>query len=564
MGKTVGLCGALLICTVMAQEHSSAPVQLQGTLNVTAEAYTSSGESPLQRFLPRYGMRLFFRPIVRLFGQVEVPFDLSLAANTGMQVGAPLPFQQPFNQFGMSPQLTSWLRLHGGYFSLRLSELSFGDVRVLGGGLELSPGILRLKSFYGVTQHPRPLDTLSGFFGVYRRWAWGGTIGIETEGGTQVQLHYVRSIDDTASIRLTRIIRDTLRIDTLSILQADTIVTPAEDNAVVALSFRAPLAGILVLQGETALSAYSSSIRSPTKDFGIPDWLFRTRYSTNVDAAAMLSATLTPSQAFSLTLGGRWFGPGFRTLGYPQLQNDIAELTAAPRLSFANNTVTLHGSVGLQRNNLRSTRLGTTWRFIGSVGLGWQASQTFGLNVNYANYGMRMQHSNDTLRVDNIYHSASLAPRWTFSALGGTNVLTLNYSFSETSDRNPLTNPNTRQQSHAAVLSHALQLPSTLGFMTLLSYTVTRSPHVESRLWMLGETLSYGFIPGRLTGSAGLSLSTMHTVARDLQWGVRLGVTYSLREWGTLNWNAFLNRVERSGRSPFTEVRLLLGYGLNL
>lgn len=555
MRSGVILGSVLLLYGAVAQEAASPPIQLQGTLSVTAEAYTGSGAPPQQRFLPRYGTRVFFRPVVHLFGQVELPFELSFTAHTGLQTGFPLPFQQPFNQFGVSPQLTSWLRLHGGYFSLRLSEMSFGDVRILGGGLELSPGGFRFKSFYGITQHPRPLDTASNFPGVYRRWAWGGSIGFQTEGGVEVQLHYVRSVDDTSSIQLARVFRDSVRVDTL--------VTPAEDNAVVALSFRSPVGEAVALQGEVALSAYSSSIRFPEKELGLPRWIFPTRYSSNLDGAALLSATLTPSQAFGLTVSGRWIGPGFRTLGYPQLSGDVAELTLAPRLSLADNTVTLYGSAGLQRNNLRSNRLGTTWRFIGSTGIGWQLSRSVGLDAQFTNYGMRMQHDNDTLRVHNVYYSATLSPRWTFAALGGTNMLMLNYSFSETSDRNPITNPNTRQQSHAAMLSHTLQFPSTLGLTTLLSYSVTNSASVRTRLWMFGETASYGFVPGQLTGSVGVTFSAIHTLGWDTQWGLRLGLTYSLRQWGTLNWNAFFNYSERAGRDPFRELRTTLSYGLN-
>jgi len=547
---------------VVAQERTSTPIQVQGNLNVTAEAYTSSGDGAEPRFLPRYGMRVFFRPVVRLFGQMELPFELSLGANTGTRASYPLAFQQPFNQLGASPQITSWLRLHGGYFSLQLSELTFGDLRVLGGGMELSPGVLRLKSFYGIVQHSRPVDTTVGFPGVYRRRAWGGSVGIATEGGTEILLHYVRLLDDTASIRLLRVLRDSLR--------TDTVVTPAQDNAIAALSFRAPIAKSVVLQGEVAFSAYSSTLRAPEKDVGIPRWLFVSRYSSNLDGAAVLSATVAPSPAFSLTLKGRWIGPGFSSLGYAQLNNDIAEGVVAPSFSFAKNTVSVRLSLGAQWNNLRNTRLGTTRRLIGSTSVGWQPSPSFGVDVQYANYGMRMQHQNDTLRVQNVSHSISLNPRWQFSGLGGTNLLMFSYSFSQTSDRNPITGAATQNRNHTGLVSHTLQFPSTVGLTTMANYTVTEVGGVWTRLWMAGETVSYSFLPGRLTGSVGLTLSQViaelqrtRATLRDTQLGVRLTLTYSLTRWGTLSWNAFVNRSERAGRRPFTELHTSLNYGLS-
>ncbi|MCS7170612.1 MAG: hypothetical protein NZ949_08340, partial [Candidatus Kapabacteria bacterium] len=294
----------ILVSIGSAQEQGYSPVQFRGTLSATAEAYTSSGEALAQRFMPRYGARLFFRPVLQLFGQVELPFELMLSSSTGMRTGSTFGFLQPFNQIGLSPRIASWLRVHAGYFSLRLSELSFGELRVLGGGMELFPGLFRLQGLYGVVQHPRSLDTASGFTGTYRRWAWGASVGFSTEGGTEILLHYVRLTDDTNSIRLVRILRDTV------FGRIDSVVTPAQDNAVAALSFRLPLMTGVTMQGEIAISAYSSSLRAPEKESGLPHWLFVPRYSSNVDGAALVSATIVPSRVFSINLGGRWIGPG--------------------------------------------------------------------------------------------------------------------------------------------------------------------------------------------------------------------------------------------------------------
>ncbi len=547
-----------------AQEQPSAPVQLRGSLSATAEAYTSAGEAPTQRFLPRYGARLFVRPVLRLFERVEIPFELTLSTQSGLRTGYPVGFQQPFNQFGLSPQITSWLRLHGGYFSLSLSELSFGEPRILGGGLELSPGPFRFKAFYGVVQQPRALDTLSGFPGTYRRWAWGGSIGFATEGGAELLLHYARLIDDTTSIRLLRILQDTVRTPDTALAVTDTIVTPAQDNAVAALSFRAPLGAILSVQGEVALSAYSSSIRAAEKDVGVPRWLFVPRYSSNLDGAARVAVAVNPSQAVSVTLGGRWIGPGFTTLGYPWLANDVGELTVAP--SFTLNTVSVRLSAGMQWNNLRNTRLGTTRRVIGSAGVSWQPSTAFGVDLQYTNYGTRMQHAEDTLRVQNVYQSISVSPRWQFPGLGGTNMVMASYTFSQTSDQNPVSRGATQQTTHSAVVNHSLLFSSGLAVTTTGNYTQTTAL-VATRLWMLSETVSFPLIPRQLTGAFGLGWSQMRTsteqaTLQDTQWSARLSFTYQLQRWGTLTWNTFLNRSTRAGRRPFTELHSSLNYSL--
>ncbi|MEN3026333.1 MAG: hypothetical protein ABDH31_01320 [Chlorobiota bacterium] len=554
---------ALLICFAsfavvgIAQERTAAPIELRGSLSTTAEAYTSTGEAPSQRYMPRYGARVFFRPVVRLFGEVELPFEFSYSAAVGQRAPSSIvgPLQ-PFNQFGLSPRITSWLRLHGGYFSLQLSELSFGELRVLGGGLELTPGPLRLRGLYGIVQHPRPIDTVGGYPGAYRRWVWGGSVGFGTDRGAEVALHYVRLVDDTTSIRLSRVVRDTL------LGRSDTVVTPGQDNAVAALSFQVPLTTGMTVRGEIAVSAFSSSIRAQKKS-ELPDWLFASRYSSNIDGAATVGISIVPSPSVAVNLNGRWIGPGFYSLGYPQLFNDVAEVSVSPQFSFAERAVSVRLSGGLQWNNLRKTRLGTSRRIIAGAGVGWQPSQNFGVDAQYSNYGMRMQHDNDTFRVQNVYHSVSLSPRWQFSGLGGMNSVAATYAFSKTDDRNPVSRGATQQQAHSLFLSHSLLFPSLLGLTTTASYALTEAGGLQTRIWMLGETVSYPIVPEKLNGSAGLSVSRTHVVAWDTQWGLRLSLSYHLKEWGTLTWSTFLNRSERSGRRPFTELHTSLNYGLN-
>jgi hypothetical protein len=94
-------------------------------------------------------------------------------------------------------------------------------------------------------------------------------------------------------------------------------------------------------------------------------------YSSNLDGAAKAQLSITPSPSFTLALSGQWIGPGFYTLGYPQLYNDVMEVTVSPALSLANNTLALRFSAGLRLNNLRSTRLATTRRLLAAAGASW-------------------------------------------------------------------------------------------------------------------------------------------------------------------------------------------------
>lgn len=555
---------ALLLLTggaVALAQSPQQPVQLRGNASITAELYTNSGALPEQRYRPRYTVRAFANPQLVLFGTVTIPLELSWSSSIG---GIRSPFAgmlQPFNQFGLSPQLTPWLRLHGGYFSLQLSELTFGELRPLGGGIELSPGPLRLAALYGVVQHPRAADSSIGFAGAYRRWVYGGSLGYEAESGASIRLSFVRLTDDTASIRLHQLLHDTLTGRT------DTVRTPALDNAVAALSFQIP-AGSVRFSGELALSGYTSNRFSPEKSTELPRWLFPVHYSSNLDGAAKAQLSITPSPSFTLALSGQWIGPGFYTLGYPQLYNDVMEVTVSPALSLVNNTLALRFSAGLRLNNLRSTRLATTRRLLAAAGASWNPTEQFGVDVQYSNFGTRMEHSNDTLRVQNTFQSFTLAPRLLLRSGTTSHLLSLTYSFSDADDRNPFTRDATRQQTHSAAALHTVSFPSTLSLSSALNFSRSNAPTVRTELWSLSETVSYSFIPGKLSGSAGIALTQMRTSGAQLdsratQLGLRTSLSYRLQQWGTLSWTSFVNRYSRQPRGS-TEFHTSLNYSVGL
>jgi hypothetical protein len=84
-----------------------------------------------------------------VFDQIVLPFELFL--NSGR-----LGYQQPFNQFGVTPRFGSVVQLFAGWYSTRISDLTVGDSRILGGGVELSPGPLRLALHYGYVEWDYP------------------------------------------------------------------------------------------------------------------------------------------------------------------------------------------------------------------------------------------------------------------------------------------------------------------------------------------------------------------------------------------------------------------------
>lgn len=131
-----GLFLSILLCDrlLIAQDLSNY-VRIGGSINLSDNFYSSSG---IDRRQPANVARGIFRTTITIYDQIQLPFELYISTQERK-------FQQPFNQFGVSPRISDWLTLHAGYFSSRISDYTFGDLRLLGGGVELTPGNFKLK-----------------------------------------------------------------------------------------------------------------------------------------------------------------------------------------------------------------------------------------------------------------------------------------------------------------------------------------------------------------------------------------------------------------------------------
>ena len=155
--RSVIATGVLLVgCTAGLYAQA---VRVSGSLGSSADIYRAYGNAAR---LPSETYRAVARLNVVLFDQIDLPFELYL--NSG-QIG----YQQPFNQFGVTPRIGQWLQLFGGWYSTRVSDFTFGDLRILGGGVELSPGNFRFAFHYGYTRQARNPDSALAFWGEYRR-----------------------------------------------------------------------------------------------------------------------------------------------------------------------------------------------------------------------------------------------------------------------------------------------------------------------------------------------------------------------------------------------------------
>ncbi|MBI4548773.1 MAG: hypothetical protein HY707_12385 [Ignavibacteriae bacterium] len=534
----------ILAASVILEDFAfsqSEPFKINGQLSISTESYSSNG---IQARRTKSLIRTNFRSTITLWDKVTIPIDILLFSKGQ-------PFSQPFNLYSMSPQLFGWLTLHGGYLSTRLSDLTFGDTRFLGGGFDARPGKFRLSVFSGQSQRAVATDTANGTRGKYRRMLIGGKLGYGTDDGFFIDLNFLRAADDSNSLN-----------------NAPIDVAPKE-NAVVSLAFGLPLVDKkLKCSGEVSLAALTNDLRAEETDAvgGMLRSIFTPHSSSQIDGAARLTVNVISSQTFAVGLNARWIGPGYVSLGYAQLPNDVLDATLSPALRLFDNKLSLKSSFGLRYNNLRNNRLATTRRIIGSVSTTIQPTPMFGADLQYSNYGMRSRPKNDTLSVDNLTQSLSISPRYTLDSFGGTSTLMATLYVQGFSDNNRMRSGNNDNTTKSLMTAWSLVLPSTLMLTTTIAYTSSETPTVTTTIKNFSETVGYRFFDNKLSTSLTVGYNLITTYSSDNQLNGRVNASYRIERWGTISMNLFANSYayrESSQATSFNELQGILTYNVS-
>ncbi len=468
-------------------------------------------------------------------------------------------FRQPFNQFGLSPGY-KWLRLHLGYRSMHFSQYTLAGVTFLGGGLELTPGSFRLLAMYGKLQRAVEEDTTQLFvLPAYERWGYGGRVAYEGKAG-EFGLSYFYAKDDSTSLQQ----------------QPTTVDVRPEENSVTGMDFAINIVpNRLRFEAEGAASAFTRDVRSDKTDLSdIPEFLdsyHEIRNSTTLTLAAKAGLHYT-SDDFSARLGYERIEPDYESLGAYYFTTDVERYTLEPQFNLFNRKVRVGGSIGLERDNLLDTKLAQTNRVIGSANVGWDPSQTFGLDANYLNYSTGQvagrEPINDTIAVRNVSQSAALAPRLLFVGKKTTHFFTLVGSVQDYTDQNLFTGDLSDSRSLTGNLIYNLafvETPLSTGASVLYSetttgtiVTTTQGVTLNGSAGLFGSNLSLG-------GSLGYSWTTQQFNNMETDANVfneSLNASYRITDEDIISFNLYATQSSGnlSLNSDFNELTATASY----
>ena len=471
-------------------------------------------------------------------------------------------FQQPFNRYSIHPSY-KWVTLHGGYTAMSFSPYTLSGHTFLGVGADLSPeGRWSGSAMYGRLQKAVAADTTSGSNRVpaFRRMGGGAKVTYRYE-RDQVSLTFFRAADDTTS---------------LASVPEDAGVLP-EENTVVSLGGTKSLGPRFLLSAEVASSALSRDRRSLVGDQNhFPT--FRHRLST-VYRQAYQGGITYQGQSYTLGLGYERVDPGYRTLGAYYFNNDLENITINTTTSLFADKVSLALNVGLQRDNLSDDQITGTRRTVGSLNVGYTASERLNLSGSYSNFqtftNVRpvLEQMNqltpfdnlDTLNYLQIAQSASLSTQYVLStSTERRQNLSTNLNVQQSSDQQGNDSPYVGTRFLNGNAAYSLQL-------TASQLTLTAGANYNRSIADTLVTVSAGptTTVSRTFLKKTLRTSLSGTYQRTQQGGtvpgtavtLRSNASYTLRKKHALTLNVVARRRTAARLTgPVTELTATLGY----
>lgn len=484
MKKIKSVRGASLILSIVLFSMSSAqaqdlsdigrqkPVNFYGGVSLRSIHYQASGiENRRQPFT----YIVSGSPVVSIYG-IEIPLQFMFSKKEQS-------FQQPFNRFGLSPTY-KWITLHGGYRNVNFSPYTLAGHTMLGGGIELNPGKLRLGVMYGRLNRATTIDTLTQSLVPFSfdRKGLAAKLGFGTKENF-FDLHLLMAKDDSTSLHAP------------SLMPVERQVFAAA-NSVLGYGTKLQFFRHFNFHSDGAVSVYTRDLNSPIQfdDDQIDDRRLKSlKNLLHVNGSTEWFLAFNAGVGYQRTLYGvnlnyRRVEPEFKSMGAYYFTDDVQNLTIAPHFTLLNGRLRFNGSFGVESDNVNLQKQSTSKRIIGSTILNTNITPNFGVDLNYSNYSNNQKPNTllvaDSLKIVQTTQTFSMMPRY---HIPGTNMHQMimasvnfngmkdynNYFDSEANNRNVFTGQY--------MLNYQVSFPQKMmSLFSSLSYTKMTAADVET------------------------------------------------------------------------------------
>lgn len=423
MGSTILILfiPTLLLSQDFTNFKSAKPVSLNGTFEARSSFYNASG---IANRRDPFSYTFSGSPIITLYDW-SIPFSFTFSEEQKS-------FQQPFNQFGMSPTY-KWVTLHAGYRNLNFSPYTLAGHTMLGGGVELNPGKLRVAFMYGRLNRATVIDTTTQALVPFSfsRKGIAAKIGYGTL-TDYFDLSFLRAKDDSTT-------------RPLSFLPDSTNVLAAS-NSVLGYKTRFTLFEKIYFESDGAISLYTKDINSPIQFDGLKNKMnIRLRDAFDLNGSSEFYTALNvgfgyAERYYGIKLNYKRIEPNFKTMGAYYFSNDLESYTINPSFSLPSGLIRGNVNIGIQRDNILNQKQATNRRFIGAAILSSQFTDRLGMDINYSNFSNNQAPKTvsfaDSLKIVQTTQVISIMPRYSIIGQNFSHMIMLSANLSGMKDFN--------------------------------------------------------------------------------------------------------------------------------
>ncbi len=409
------------------------PVAFHGSISAGLNYYNNfSGKdhsASISSFEPSPAYFIQANPVLSLYG-FAIPVNVMIASRHKS-------FHTPFSRFGLSPYY-KWAKLQLGWRSLNFSQFTLSGQQMLGAGFELTPGKFRAAFMYGKFNNAVTdislYNNLNNNIPLYKRKGFAGKIGYGSDKDF-IELSYLQAKDDSNSVA----VPDTLWMK------------PAAANQVAGIKGQVTLLKSLSIYADAAASYYTRDAAGNALETE-EQWSKLASSAPNTSSGVAFGGEAGVRYRFSignLRLKYRRVDPDYKSMGAFYMQTDIEQYTAGFNLALLNNKLHLQSDFGWQKNNLAKTAVSNSKRTIGNIGINIAPSQSFGIDMQYSNYGISQQiipqlnnpatiFRYDSVRISQVNQSVSIAPHLFINKKNIQHSISLQTSFQSLRNSNKL------------------------------------------------------------------------------------------------------------------------------
>ena len=477
----------------------------------------------------------------------STPFSGSIFANLNVNIygfNLPLSFyfinnttsfsypQLPTFRLGATP---TWkrFRFHLGNSSMHFNNYTYSGLNFLGAGLEYQGKLFRAAAFGGLlsqatrikgyddrTAFQQLADSLLGlntpasYLPQYRRDAVGVKLGVGNAKNF-IDISFLKAKDKEKS--LPEPIRDSI---------------PPKDNFTIGLSGRFSIKSWFSFTANVGASLYTADMRDSLSPYVIgemgkyqnllqkTDWLLSVRNNTNLRFAGDASMNFF-TKHFNGSVTYRFIQPDYVSLGANTFSQNTQSLGLNTHFNMFKNRSILSLIGYIQRDNLNKKQMYTNQ--VATYTLNWNnnISDHFSLNLSYN--GIKQNEFDgtcvvpDSLRIDQITHTATFSPVVTFFKGGNTHSISLNGNFIQNTNLNKLSAMDFDTRTITAGVGYSAELQKirlTVGGN--YDFSISKSNYSNYMSHTLGATIGYRLISTEKTNwNLNYCLSAGYNIMQD-------------------------------------------------